>query len=257
MSAAERGEPFTLHLHFHGDLPFFVRPHRGAREVVRQLAEKTSVKDAIEACGVPHPEIDLILVNGSPVDFAFLLRDSAVIDTYPVAARPDFFPESHLQCRGIHRFVTDGHLGKLTRDLRLLGIDVLFDPRASDRELVALAAAEERALLTRDRRLLMHAAVRHGYYPRSQFPAEQTREVLDRFTLRKLIVPYTRCLRCNGLLARAAKSEVLNNLEPLTRIYYQEFRRCPNCAQVYWAGSHFEKLRRRIDQLLEENTPRP
>ena len=109
---------------------------------------------------------------------------------------------------------------------------------------------EDRALLTRDRPLLMHAAVRDGYYPRSQKAEEQTREVLRRFELEQSIAPFTRCLSCNGRLVAIPKSDVINQLEPLTKIYYQNFRRCARCGQVYWGGSHFEKLQARIERLL-------
>jgi uncharacterized protein with PIN domain len=252
VSAAGGGESFALKLKFHGDLPFFVRPNRGASTVVRQLREKTSVKDAIEACGVPHPEIDLILVDGTPVEFAALIKTAATIDVYPVPAPAALFPEARLQRRNLARFVADGHLGKLTRDLRLLGIDVLYTTLASDAELGARSAAVERALLTRDRRLLMHAAVRDGYYPRSQIAEEQTREVVQRFELRAQLAPFTRCLHCNGLLAKVAKEEVFDELQPLTKIYYETFRRCQKCGRIYWSGSHFDKLRARIERLVSE-----
>jgi uncharacterized protein with PIN domain len=242
--------PFTLRLRFHGDLPFFVRPDRGAAEVWRPLREKTSVKDSIEAWGVPPPEIDLILVDGRPVDFAHQLTQSATIDVYPVAGGPEQFAGSTLQRRNIDRFVADGHLGKLTRDLRLLGIDVTYSPLVDDAELVAIASNENRALLTRDRPLLMHAAVRDGYYPRSQLADEQTREVIRRFELTSVIAPFARCLICNGLLIPSSKAEVIERLEPLTKIYYETFRCCAQCQQVYWGGSHFEKLQARVEQLL-------
>lgn len=239
-----------IQLHFHGDLPLFVRPTRGARELVRQLREKTSIKDAIEACGVPHPEIDLILVDGASVDFSHQLTREARIEVYPVPAPFAAFPGANLQRHHRERFVADGHLGKLTRDLRLLGIDVAYSPLATDAELVAVSVNEKRALLTRDRPLLMHAAVRDGYYPRSQKAEEQTRDIVRRFELKQRIAPFTRCLSCNGMLATIPKSEVINQLEPLTKIYYQNFRRCAQCGQVYWGGSHFEKLQARVERLL-------
>ena len=240
---------FALRLRFHGDLPLFVRPKRGAPEILRQLNEKTSIKDAIEACGVPHPEIDLILVNGNAVGFSHQLTADTIIDVHPVPA-PSAIAGPRLQRRRVKRFVADGHLGKLTRDLRLLGIDVVYSPPASDAELVEISANGHRALLTRDRPLLMHAAVRDGYYPRSQNAEEQAREVIRRFDLKPIIAPFGRCLNCNGLLAITSKAEVIGELEPLTKIYYQNFRRCAECGQVYWGGSHFEKLRARVERLL-------
>jgi uncharacterized protein with PIN domain len=240
--------PFRITLNFHGDLSYFLRPKKS--QVERQLNEKTAVKDVIEACGVPHTEVDLILIGGRAADFGDCLLQDAVVDLYGIDyERSTFFVEHRLQVRHITRFVADGHLGKLVRDLRLLGIDVLCDPFAKDPQLVATAAIQQRALLTRDRRLLMHSAVRHGYYLRSQRPLEQTMEVLHRFDLDRACAPFSRCLRCNASLHRVDKNQVMDRLEPLTRQHYQHFRRCSGCGQVYWSGSHFDKLRDRIEKL--------
>jgi uncharacterized protein len=243
--------PFTVRLTFHGDLPFFLKRNAG-RTVERRLGERTSVKDAVESCGVPHPEVDLILTNGQPTDFATVIDTTAALEVYPIDhERFTLFPENRLQVLHIEKFVADGHLGKLVRDLRLLGIEVTYDPMAEDRQLLKVAEADKRAILTRDRRLLMHAGVLHGYYLRSQDPLEQTIEVLRRFDLFSLLAPFTRCLHCNGSLENVAKAEVLEQLEPLTRIYYEQFRRCTSCGQIYWRGSHFEKLEGRIAEITQ------
>jgi uncharacterized protein with PIN domain len=241
--------PFTIQLKFHGDLAFFLKSKEARGIVQRALAEKSSIKDVIESCGVPHPEIDLILVNGQPVDFKYRLDHDAEVDVYPVASPPDLLPEKRLQARGLKKFLADGHLGKLVRDLRLLGLDVLYDPDAEDRQLLQLAKTSDRALLTRDRLLLMHAVVQHGYYLRSQDPLEQTVEVVRRFELSSAVEPFTRCVRCNAPLQQVEKSEVLQKLEPLTKIYYEHFRRCTGCGQIYWAGSHFSKLQKRLEKI--------
>jgi uncharacterized protein with PIN domain len=240
--------PFAIRLTFHGDLPLFLKLK--ASKLERQLSERTSIKDVIEACCVPHTEVDLILVNGQPVDFGVILAQDVEVDVYPPNETcSPLFPEDRLQVRDIEKFVADGHLGKLVRDLRLLGIDVIYDAAAEDRQLVKTSSDEDRALLTRDRRLLMHAAVRHGYYLRSQDPLEQTVAVLRRFDLGSALTPFSRCLRCNALLEPAKKAEVFDQLEPLTRIYYEQFRRCRGCGRVYWSGSHFDKLRARIEEV--------
>ncbi len=239
-----------VRLKFHGGLTFFLKP-KNSGIIERVLTEKSSVKDVIESCGVPHPEVDLVLVDREPVDFLFQLKHSAEVDVYPIDQMPTLFPEKRLQTRGLVMFIADGHLGKLVRDLRLLGFDVLYDRYAEDRQLLDLVKIDNRrALLTRDRRLLMHAAVRHGYYLRSQDPLEQTIELIRRFKLSAAIDPFTRCLRCNAPLKEVQKSEVVQTLEPLTRIYYERFRLCTGCAQVYWAGSHFSKLERRLKEIL-------
>ena len=239
---------FTLRLNFHGDLAFFLGRKACVEIIERSLSEKTSVKDVVESCGVPHPEVDLILVNDQPVDFAHVVERDASVDVYPVNERT-FLPENRLQTIHINKLIADGHLGKLVRHLRLLGFDVMYDPAAEDRQLLGAMKSEGRALLTRDRRLLMHAIVRHGCYLRSQDPFDQTIEVLRRFDLSSAFAPFTRCLHCNAPLEQVEKSEVIEQLEPLTKIYYEQFRRCTGCGQIYWPGSHFDKLLARIEGI--------
>jgi uncharacterized protein with PIN domain len=239
---------FSVRLTFHGDLAFFLRSKSTRLE--RRLTGRTSVKDIVEACGVPHTEVDLILKDGEPADFSHVVGSQSDIDVFPIDSGPvTNFPENRLQLRDIRKFVADGHLGKLARDLRLLGIDVVYDRNAEDRQLVMISMGEDRALLTRDRRLLMHAAVHHGCYVRSQDPLEQTVQVVERFNLGASLTPFSRCLRCNAVLEAAEKAKIAHQLEPLTKIYYDQFRRCPQCAQVYWSGSHFGKLQKRIEAI--------
>lgn len=242
-------KPFTVRLNFHGDLPFFLGSRAGSGTTECNLHEKTSVKDVIESCGVPHPEVDLILVNGRPADFSHTIAEDAEIDTYPVQLKSPLFRKNRLQERSVNIFVADGHLGSLARNLRMLGFDVAYDRYAQDRQLLSVMESEERALLTRDRRLLMHAVVQTGYCPRSQNADEQTIEVIRRFELFSSITPFTRCLRCNASLQNVTKADVIEKLEPLTKIYYDQFRRCTGCGQIYWAGSHFSKLQQRVDKI--------
>ena len=251
-----------VQLVFHGDLAeVFVAPGlRRKLPVVRQLREKTAVKDVIEACGVPHPEVDLIVVTSGkhpfPVDFRWQVEAPVRLDVYGYSISSDIFPSApRLQTRGCDRFIADGHLGKLARNLRLLGLDTFYTPEAEDRFLLQIMEADNRALLTRDRRLLMHARVRHGFCPRSVHPEDQTTEVLNRFGLRdspRLIVPFLRCLECNGLLKGVPKKEVLEQLagEPLTLRYYNEYRMCSACGRIYWPGTHLEKLARRVARFV-------
>ena len=238
-----------MRLRFHGDLDFFLPSRTRRKDVTRSLSEKSSVKDVIESCGVPHPEVDFIVVNGEEVDFDYGVMNDAEIEVYPPDIQFPKLRQKRLQVHAISRFVADGHLGKLTRNLRLLGFDVAYDPRAHDRQLLNVMDRENRALLTSDRRLLMHAVVRTGYCPRSQDPDEQTVEVIRRFSLLGLIAPFTRCLRCNAPLQEIMKADIIKELEPLTKIYYEQFRRCTGCGQIYWPGSHFPKLQKRLEEI--------
>ena len=242
-------KPFRVRLNFHGDLNFFLGSRTSSASIERHLAEKASVKDVIESCGVPHPEVDLILVNGRAIGFEYGLEHTAEVEVFPVATQPPYFKQNRLQVDKWRCFIADGHLGKLARNLRLLGFDVVYDRQAEDRQLLQVMESENRALLTRDRRLLMHSVVRHGYCPRSQHADAQTIEVIGRFHLFDSIAPFTRCLRCNARLQRVAKGDVIEKLEPLTKIYYEEFRRCTGCGQIYWAGSHFTKLQKRLEAI--------
>jgi hypothetical protein len=242
-------KPFSVRLNLHGNLDFFLPSRARGKSVERSLTEKTSIKDVIESCGVPHPEVDLILIDGQALGFEQTIARDAEIEVFPVGTRPPDIKEKHLQSAFIDRFIADGHLGKLTRNLRLVGFDVAYDQQADDRELLTVMARENRALLTRDRRLLMHAIVQHGYYPRSQNAGEQIIEVIRRFYLSDSITPFTRCLRCNERLREVAKLDVIEKLEPLTKIHYERFRRCTGCGQIYWPGSHFEKLQKRIETI--------
>lgn len=254
---------FTVELHFFGDLVLFLpREFREQGIVQKVLSEKTGVKDVIEACGVPHPEVDLIVACSEPAgdsinrDFAWQIQQPSRLEIYPVPAPPEILSAApRLQQRTSTRFVADGHLGKLARNLRLLGLDTAYERDADDRRLIEIMVKEDRALLTRDRRLLMHSVVREGYCPRSADAFEQTQEVLKRFALSKsssLLAPYRRCLRCNGLLEPVSKAEVSQLLasEPLTLRYYDEFRKCASCGKIYWPGTHFQKLMARVKSLM-------
>jgi uncharacterized protein with PIN domain len=242
-------KPFKVQLRFHGDLSVFLGSKARDAVIERQLAEKTSIKDIIESCGVPHPEVDLILADKQTVGFDYTLANDTKVEVFPVENRGTERTDKPLQAVGISRFVADVHLGHLTRNLRLLGFDVAYRQNADDRHLLEVMVRENRALLTRDRRLLMHAIVQHGYWPRSQNADEQTIEVVRRFDLAELIAPFTRCLRCNAPLEAVAKADIVGKLEPLTKIYYDQFRRCPDCKQIYWSGSHFPKLQRRVEEI--------
>src|SRR6201988_4105247 len=233
---------------FHDDLDYFLKPDRRGYQPIRRTVDcRTSVKDLIESCGVPHPEVDLILVDEHLVDFTFRIEIDCIIDVSPFSSRRAGLG---LQTRGVRSFVADGHLGKLVRDLRLLGIDVDYRNDVDDRDLLTIMRRERRALLTRDRPLLMHRVVDNGFFPRSQKPIEQTVETIRRFELVAALAPFTRCLRCNGVLNRTEKEAVIGELEPLTRLYYDDFTKCPSCGQTYWRGSHIGKLETRVADIL-------
>ena len=152
------------------------------------------------------------------------------------------------------RFILDNHLGKLAASLRMLGFDTLYRNDYQDDELAATAAAEQRILLTRDRRLLMRKVIPRGYCVRPDDPQQQIRAVLHRYNLYRQVRPFQRCLRCNHPLQPVAKAEVFERLEPLTKLYFDEFSICPSCNQVYWEGSHYDTHAALIADLVKDST---
>lgn len=209
-----------------------------------------SIKDTIEALGVPHPEVELILANGRSVDFSYSLQNGDRFSVYPHFTSLSL---GSLQLLRPHlwlaRFVVDVHLGKLASYLRLLGFDTWYRYDCDDEELAAIADSEQRILLTRDRGLLKRRIVTYGYWVRAIEPIQQSREVLKRFALWDKIRPFQRCLRCNGKLVFVELEEVSARLPDKTRMYYDEFYRCQQCQQIYWKGSHYSDLQQLVEQI--------
>lgn len=238
-------------MRFYEELNDFLPPARRKVRFIHEFQRRASIKDMIEALGVPHTEIDLILVNGRSVDFTHIVRDGDQISVYPMFESFDIEPMVRVRPRPLRitRFVLDVHLGKLARYLRLLGFDTLYRNDYDDAELAALAGAERRILLTRDRDLLKRAVVTHGYYVRATDPRRQVEEVMDRLDLYAGIRPFQRCTRCNGLLAAVSKLKVWERLPPETRRHVESFWECDACGQLYWEGGHMPRILRFIESL--------
>jgi uncharacterized protein with PIN domain len=234
----------TAHFLFHGALNDFLPQRLKATRIPCTFDSHQTLKHLVEALGVPHLEVWKVLVNGQPVANSTRLPDGCEVDVYPL--EQESLPE------GTARFILDNHLGKLAASLRMLGFDTLYRNDYQDDELAATAAAEQRILLSRDRRLLMRKAIPRGYCVRQDDPHEQIRAVLQRYDLYGQIRPFQRCLRCNHPLQPVAKAQVLERLEPLTKLYFDEFSICPSCDQVYWKGSHYERMQGSVAGLTGE-----
>ncbi|MGQ9734563.1 MAG: Mut7-C RNAse domain-containing protein [Candidatus Bipolaricaulia bacterium] len=240
------------HFRFYGELNDFLPLDKRQMTIPYEFQGAPSVKDAIEALGVPHVEVDLILVNGESVGFSHHLSAGERVAVYPVWESLDITSVTRLRGRPLRRtrFVADVHLGKLARLLRLLGFDTLHSNVLEDEELITIASREGRILLTRDRQLLKRTAVTHGYWIRSVQPIEQAREVVRRFDLAGQVRPFTRCLVCNGMLISVAKEEVLPRIPPKVANWREEYYRCTSCDRLYWRGSHYSKLGKTLAQIL-------
>lgn len=238
---------------FYAELNDFLPDAKRQSTIVYELNGPVAVKHPIEALGVPHTEVELILANGQSVDFSYLLQGGDRISVYPAFQSIDAAPLQKLRSPlpSPPSFVLDSHLGQLMTYLRLLGFDALYHNDYDDEELARLACREERVLLTRDRRLLMRKIVVYGYCIRTKDSRQQLRDVLHRFQLYDQIRPWRRCLRCNGPLRPVAKEAILDRLEPKTKKYYDEFHICEQCQQIYWKGSHYEPLRTFVEFVTQ------
>jgi hypothetical protein len=241
----------TARFRFYAELNDFLEPPCRRRDVPYTFAVPPSVKDAIEGLGVPHPEVDLIVVNGESVDFDYRLGDGDRVAVYPVFESMDISPVVRLRPKPLRqiRFVLDTHLGKLARLLRMLGFDSLYRQDFEDDEIIQLSVEERRIILTRDTALLKTGVVAHGYWVRSIVPQEQVREVLARFDLYSRVRPFRRCMVCNSPITRIEKSTVLHEIPRRVRELHDEYYRCSGCRKVYWKGTHYQDMMEQIQRL--------
>ena len=243
---------YTAEFRFYAELNDFLPPEQCQQSMRYCFNGHPGIKDPIEVFGVPHTEVDLIVVNGQSVGFGYQLQAGDRVAVYPVFKSLDITPLLMLREQPLRnpRFILDVNLGKLAKRLRLLGFDSLYRNDYHDAEVVNIAVNEQRIVLTRDRRLLYVKHISHGYWVRAVDVKSQIDEVLRRFDLYDSIHPFVRCLVCNGLLAPVAKDDILNHLEPKTRLYYEVFHQCADCRRIYWEGSHMEDMRQRYASFL-------
>lgn len=237
---------------FYAELNDFLAPERRQREFACRCARAATTKHMIEALGVPHTEVELVLVNGVSVGFDRLLEEGDRVAVYPKCETLDVTPLLCVRERPLRetRFVADAHLGGLARLLRMAGFDTLYDNHFHDSRIAAVAAAEQRIVLTRDRELLKRREITHGCYVHALKSAEQLREIFERLDLARSARPFTLCLHCNAPLHAIAKALALPRVPPAVRERYQRFSICDICQRVYWEGTHWQRMRALLDQVM-------
>lgn len=237
---------------FYEELNDFLPRERRKRDVVYRCARAATVKNAIEALGVPHTEVELILVNGESVDFSQLVGEGDRVSVYPKFEAFDIGALLKVRERPLRelRFVADAHLGGLARMLRMLGFDTLFSNDFADERIRMLGACEGRVVLTRDRELLKARSITHGCYVHALRPQDQLREVVERLQLASSVKPFTLCLHCNLPLAPIQKEAIEERLSPRVAALHQRFHWCAGCDRVYWEGSHWARMREMLQWVL-------
>jgi len=238
-------------LRFYEELNDFLPGYKRKICYELQFFGSPGIKDIIESQGVPHTEVDLILVNGSSVDFQYHIAPGDRISVYPEFEILDISPLIQLRPKPLRitRFIADAHLGKLARYLRMCGFDTVYKNDLSDDEIISRSIKEKRIILTRDLGILKNGQVQRGYFIRTQIPVYQCREVLRKFDLFRQIRPFTRCMECNGLISKVDKKQIKTLVPDKAYQYYDEFHRCGDCLNIYWKGSHYEKMLKIIDKI--------
>lgn len=240
-------------LRFFEELNDFLPPSRRHLRFEWLINGPSSIKDVIEALGLPHPEVELILVNGRSVKFSHPVADGDDVSVYPMFETLDVTPLLRLRPRPLRvtRFVLDAHLGTLARYLRALGFDTLYRNDYTDAALARISHDERRVLLTRDVGLLKRSLVTRGCYLRATEPRRQLEEIVDRLDLYRSVRPFRRCVRCNGPVRAVARSRLEGRIKPAVLRAFRRFSQCTACGRIYWPGSHYQRMRTMIDEVLQ------
>ena len=240
-----------VRIRFYEELNDFLTAANRRQEIGYRLRQNETVKHAIEACGVPHAEVELILVNGESVDFGYRMKPGDRVSVYPQFECFDISPLLKVRPRPLRnpRFVADVHLGGLAKYLRMLGFDTLYSRTFSDDGIAALSTRDRRIVLTRDRDLLMHRAITRGRYVRARNVHDQVIEVVSQLDLSGSIRPFSRCMECNTGLVSVNRDDIRDRLPEGMAERYARFSLCPGCDRAYWEGSHY----RRMQKFITEN----
>lgn len=247
-------------LRFYEELNDFLPSAQQKNSITLDLKQSSTAKDIIESLGVPHTEVDLILVNGESVEFDRILKDFDRVSVFPMFESLDITSVTKVRALPLRKspghelkFVVDVNLGRLAIFLRMLGFDVIYHrDLKDDSELAAISELQHRVLLTRDLGLLKRKNVSHGYYLRARHPTQQIVEVLKRFDLMNSTDLCARCLECNTPIVQASKESVLERIPPRVAESYSEFFICPQCQKVYWQGTHYQGMKHRLERWRQD-----
>ncbi len=241
----------TVHIRFYEELNLFLDKNIRKTTITCKFKRGTTIKALIEDMGVPHTEVDLILINGKSQPFSYQLKPGDYISVYPVFESFDISSITKVREKPLRepKFILDVHLGKLAIYLRMLGFDSAYSNNLDDDTLATISRRENRILLTRDIGLLKRRIITHGYYIHPKDPIEQVKSVLNRFDLKKSINPFSRCLRCNVKLEDIPKPKVKDRVPSYVYSNYTTFQFCPRCNRVYWRGSHWENMKKLLNLL--------
>ena len=243
---------FTLT--FEGHLNNFLSHSEKFKAIQRTMHLPSSIKDVIEAQGIPHIEVDVITVNDRSVDFSYHIIQGDVIRVFPYNIEPHISPLIHLTPQNLEapRFILDTHLGKLASYLRMLGFDTTYQNNLEDKRIAEISLNEDRIVLSRDLGLLKRKIITRGAFIRSTVPRQQLIEIITRYQLIDKVDPLKRCIQCNGKIEPIPKVRIKLLVSEKTLRYYDEFFICSVCKQIYWKGSHYYHMQEFIKKIMQQ-----
>ncbi len=238
---------------FYEELNDFLPRHRRKVDFEVMFKGKRSIKDMIEALGIPHTEVDLVLVDGNSVAFNYILQDNDCVSVYPVFESLNITNVTHLRKTPLRRnkFIADINLGDIVKYMRALGFDIYYDALFSSREIIDISKTENRIILTKSRKLLKFKEVSHGIFIRPGTPTEQIRRIIEYLDIKDDIKPFSRCLRCNRSLVVVRKEKILDRIPPMAKEFCDEYVQCQSCDKIYWKGNHFINMEKVLKQILD------
>jgi uncharacterized protein with PIN domain len=242
----------TATFRFYAELNDFLAPERRGIAFFYPYARAATAKHAIEALGVPHTEVEMLLINDQVGGFGHLLGDGDRVAVYPRFQHFDadlsFLVQPPLP--DPQRFIADAHLGGLARLLRMAGFDTLYENDFQDADIELIAARERRIVLSRDLELLKRSTIAHGGYVRALKPAQQFSEIVERFHLRA-VHPFTLCLHCNTALRPISLEAAQDRVPPNIRATQRCFSTCEVCQRIFWEGSHWKSMQRLLAETMQ------
>jgi uncharacterized protein with PIN domain len=154
------------------------------------------------------------------------------------------------------KFIVDQNVGKLVRWLRMMGYDTTFYGGHDDWGLVKTALAEGRVVLTRDSEIMKRRLVTTGRLKAilitSDEPEQQIKQVLKTLNLSVDSGLFTICLVCNQPLHEVSKERVKERVPPYVFKTQEQYMECPSCYRIYWRGTHWQAMNKKIDRLKQE-----
>ena len=153
------------------------------------------------------------------------------------------------------KFIVEHNAGKMAKWLRMAGFDARLFTGADDAALLSAALAENRILLTRDRRIMKRRVIVGGRIKAILIESDrvhaQVQQVLSALKVDKSrFRPFTLCLECNRRLEERVKETIKNRVPPYVYLTQEHFAECPACDRIYWQGTHWQAMLREIEGTL-------